>query len=418
MIRKTLGEYADDTRPLAISRSGPLVFTDRGSVLEVAGGSHATSIVNDGGEILRKLSHVCSEKRFFVGSGRQYANEEQINLASTVLALGQMEDGLVFFTSGGTESFETAIRLAHHVQSIREYHNKTMILGHPQSYYGMSLAARNAADHPVHSNIPEGLKFSWPKLPFPITENISRMQEILSFYSESVAAVIIEPISGTTGGAIEASELYLRELRSMCDYIGAILIIDETVTGFGRLGQGLLSTKYKPDIVFGGKCLAGSFAPISAVILAQPLCNEFRNDGGQLPLRLTFSGNSLACAAANIVQDYMNSNGIYKQVRANSQHIQDLLENFTDRLGEKVWYTGLGHHWAIHCSVANGTSGATLNKIKENANSSGIEFLGAAKVISGNESVHIMLTPALDVTSDQIETLVLACVSLVERSIL
>jgi adenosylmethionine-8-amino-7-oxononanoate aminotransferase len=403
-----------DRRPLALDRSGPLVVTDRGSVLEVGGGSHATSVVNDGGSIARALSRILADGNLVVGSGRQYANEYQLKLADRIFDLSDF-DGRVFFTSGGTESFETALRIAHHVQMVRGAPSKSQIVGHQCSYYGMSLGARLASDHPVHSNVPVTSKLVWPKLPLPISENIGKMEAILNEKAASIAAVILEPVAGTTAGAIEASGTYLTALRSACTKIGALLVIDETITSFGRVGSALLSTPYNPDIVFGGKCLGASFAPISALMVSGQLCDELHQDGRRLPLRLTFSGNAFACAAANAVQDYMEKEDIYARVRENGPRISEYLSSRILALANPCCLTGRGHLWGIHCAVATGDSGKILGELRTRSEQQGVEFLGAAKIVDGEESVHLMVTPALDLVIEQLEEVCDAGVDLLEQ---
>lgn len=414
MISHVLGETVNDTRPMLLSRAGASAITGSGAVLEVGGGSHATSIVNDGGAIAENLARMLTDGSFVVGSGRQYAHHQQVRLAERILECCNLE-GRVFFTSGGTESFETSLRLAHHVQFLRNRPQKTQIVGHQHSYYGMSLGARLVADHPVHSRIAESCQLGWPKLPFPNADSIIQMETILDRHSETIAAVVIEPISGTTAGAIEASTQYLTALRSMCTRIGALFIADETITAFGRIGTGLASDTYRPDIVFGGKCLAASYAPISAILVAEELCEELRRDGKRIPLRLTFSGNPLACAAANAVQDYMEQNDIYSRVRDNASHIGSLLSSRAAKLPHRSWVTGRGHLWAIHCAVPDGGAGQIIARLRERSETIGVEFLGASKNLHGQESVHLMVTPALDMSVEQLTSLCDAGIGVLEH---
>jgi len=401
-----LTEKVQDFRSQAFRREGPLVVTSSGNVLEVGGGSHATSIVNDNGKILNELSSIISKGTVFVGSGRAYSNAPQIDLAEMLISLTGMSDARVFFTSGGSESFETALRIVFHAHEAFGNYNRWQVLGHAASYYGMTLAARNAGDHPVHSKMHDELAFNWPTLPIPTTDNIMRMRAMLKAHSKTVAAVVVEPISGTTGGAEPASPLYLQALREACNEIGAFLVVDETITAFGRVGRGMVSYHCSPDIVFGGKCLGASFVPISALFLSDDLCSKLIKTQRDLPLRLTFSGNSLSCTVAKIVQEYMVSEGIYQQVAENQSILENFLAEHLSCKDRRFWWSGEGYLRAIHCYVDKDEVKERLAKLRSLAERSGIEYLGGHIERGDRSSIHMMITPALDASVGQLQHIV------------
>ena len=159
--RRTLADTVDDFRPVAISRRGPILCTDRGRLLEVAGGAHASCIVNDNGELVRRISaRMLDEPLPLLTRGA--ASSVQLELAEIVAGLWGDQGGRVYFVSGGTEAIETAARLALHTQKLRGRSSATKFIGRKVSYHGMSLFARNVADHPVHSRL-GGLDLMWPK---------------------------------------------------------------------------------------------------------------------------------------------------------------------------------------------------------------------------------------------------------------
>ena len=413
---KLLTEQVFDRRPLALGRSGMTLHTDQGDIFEISGGSHATSIVNDGGKVLERALHRL-QGSYFSLTGRGARHPFQEELAAIVCNLFGDSDARVFFTSGGTEAIETAARVAYHVQNLRQKPKATMLIGRMYSYHGMSVLARNAANHPIHSNMEFGLDFQWPKLPEPrclrcpmglvretcLIECARTLTEIVATIgAEKIAAVILEPIAGSTGGALVPPAGYLQQISAICRHHGILLIADETVTAFGRVGDPFVTDSSLADIVVGGKALGGGFIPINAVIVAPHLCEELARSDSLLPLRLTFSGNPLACAIASSVQEYIVERKLLDRVRSNSASVQDaLVMECATRCPEAVVY-GQGHLWAIEVPVAKGEGSTFAQLLRMVAGQQGVEFMGGWKRDRDWDFVHFMFTPPLDATSLEI----------------
>jgi adenosylmethionine-8-amino-7-oxononanoate aminotransferase len=416
MTSRLLDVSVDDHRPIVLGRDGSRVLTSSGVLLEAGGGSHATCIVNDRGRLLSEIERVLAETAT-VGSARAYVHAAQIELADRVARLWEDQDGRVYFTSGGSEAFETALRLVYHVHKLRGDDRRSMVVGHRFSYHGMTLAARNASDHPEHPPGPTRADFRWPKLSGADDSDIAEDEELLERYAQDIAAVIIEPVSGTTGGAMVRSAAYLQWLGSACRERGIILIIDEVVTAFGRTGVGLCSSWLKPDIILGGKCLGGGYAPIGCVLLAGPLCEELRHWREPLPLRLTFSANLTACAIATAVQRYCEQQALYAEVAKRGPVISDLLQMRVAERGSGFDIHGTGHLWGVHARLGSGGGRQLATKVKLLAAKEGIEFMGGGRVTGGSDSIHMVLTPPFDSTLEQLHELAGTSVDFFSRAV-
>lgn len=423
-MSKLLTEKIVDNRDTAVSRSGIFVRTKTSEFLELSGGSHASCIVHDDGAIVENL---CNRMKIdlFPLTGRTLRHRVQEELAELVISLFGDSEARVYFTSGGTESVETAIRLAYHIQQQRGRAEATIVVGHEYSYHGMSLLTRNAAHHPIHSALPKAVNFSWPKLPEPrcnacplglVLESCgiacaSVLEEIISVHkAENIAAVILEPISGTTGGALVPPPSYISHLSRICRREGILLIADETVTAFWRTGREFVVTANEADIVVGGKCLGSGWAPIGCVILSSQLCDELKSSRVDLPLRLTFAGNPLACLVALTVQRYIIDNGIGERVKQNSSFIEQTLVK-TCPSHTNVY--GTGHLWGIEVPIKAGLGESALQMLKAEASLRSLEFMGGFKSGKYSDSVHILLTPPFDATRAELIVAIDAAATLV-----
>ena len=138
------------------------IHTDQADLLELSGGSHATCIANDHNEILAEaVRHL--QQTVVALTGRTVSHVIQRELAELIHSQFNDAGARVYFTSGGTEAVETAVRICHHIQRLRGRDASTVV-GRDFSYHGMSLLARNISHHPVHSVLPEAVDLKWPKL--------------------------------------------------------------------------------------------------------------------------------------------------------------------------------------------------------------------------------------------------------------
>jgi len=251
------------------------------------------------------------------------------------------------FTSDGSESNEAAIKLALHYQQAIGQFQRTKIIGRSISYHGTTLATASISGHPKRK---KGLESALPKFcevasPYPLRCPLGHFHENTgSYYAnllqeeietqgpENVAAFLAEPITGTSGGAIVPPEDYWPKVREICDRYGVILVMDEVMTGFGRTGSkfGYQHWPIEPDILVGGKGLAGGYAPLGGVFATEKTGSAIESAGFQVMFN-TFGAHPAACAAATEVLNIMQEENLVESAKVKGEY---LLERLNDSLSQ------------------------------------------------------------------------------------
>jgi taurine---2-oxoglutarate transaminase len=208
---------------------------------------------------------------------------------------------VVFFTNGGAEANENAIKLA------RAYTGRHKILARYRSYHGATGGAisltgdprRWAAEPGVPGVVraPDSHRWRRPE-PEPVEQSLRDLEEVIMFEGgQNIAAFILEPVVGTNG-ILVPPDGYLQGVREICDRYGILLIADEIMTGFGRTGEWFAVNHWDvvPDIITLAKGLTSSYLPLGAVGMRQRIADHFRDNvfyGG-----LTYNSHPMGCAAA------------------------------------------------------------------------------------------------------------------------
>jgi adenosylmethionine-8-amino-7-oxononanoate aminotransferase len=204
----------------------------------------------------------------------------------------------VFFTSGGSESTDSSLRLARAYQLGKGRASRWKVVGRHPSYHGMTMAAMAVASHTARQRGYEPLLLPFPKVPWDDPEQVHKVIEQED--PNTIAAFIAEPIVGAAGACLTASDDYWRAVQEVCDEHDILLIVDEVMTGYGRTGLpfGHQHFPLKPDVVVGGKGLGGGYVPLGAVAARDEVAEVLRGSGFMF---FTFSGNDAACAAGSAV---------------------------------------------------------------------------------------------------------------------
>ena len=237
----------------------------------------------------------------FAGPG--FATEPRGNLGKKLAEVTGLAKA--FFTLGGAEANENAMKIA------RLYTGRTKIITRYRSYHGATMGSMTASGDPrrwpVEPGIPGILRAFDPycyRCPFGQKvetchrECVSHIEEIIQMEGpHSVAAILVEGITGSNGLFIPPDDYYLK-LRALCDRYDILLIADEVMSGFGRTGKWLATQHYgvSPDIVTAAKGLTSGYMPLGTVIVSKPIAQYFETH--MLSAGLTYSGHPVSCAAA------------------------------------------------------------------------------------------------------------------------
>lgn len=241
----------------------------------------------------------------------------------------------VFFTSGGSESVETALKLAKQCQMMRGYPNRYKTISRRVAWHGTTIGALSvngltgARSYfgpliPGARHVPMSHRYRCPYCQhaggctLACYDEIERMVEFEG--PDQVACIITEPVQNSGGCIPPGSPEYFQKIRTLCDQTGILMIMDEVICGFGRLGR-MFGSEYfgvTPDIITTAKGITSSYAPLGAVLVRKGIADEFAEaapEGATAPVReardtgfahgLTFGGHPVSCAAANANLDIM-----------------------------------------------------------------------------------------------------------------
>lgn len=284
------------------------------------------------------------------------ANDVRGELARRVAAVSPEGLDKVFFTNGGAEANEYAVRMARQVTGRRK------VLSMYRSYHGSTSTAISMTGDPRRwANDPSDIatvRFFGPYLyrsafhSSTIEEESQRAlehleQTILLEGPATIAAIIIETVVGTNGVLVPPPG-YLRGVRELCDRHGILYIADEVMVGFGRLGEwlGIDAFDARPDLITFAKGVNSGYVPLGGVVLSAEVAEHF--DRVPFPGGLTYSGHPLACAAGVATFEVFERDGILERVRdLGSRVIEPTLRAWAESHPSVGEVRGRGLFWAV-----------------------------------------------------------------------
>ncbi|MFB6304516.1 MAG: aspartate aminotransferase family protein [Haloferacaceae archaeon] len=412
--------YGPDDDPLTITEGeGAWVYDDAGnahldflSQLYCVNAGHSNeAIVEAIEEQLGRIPYVASSK----------ANDVRTALAErlTEVAPGDLSD--VYFAISGSEANESAALIA------REYTGSGTILTRYQSYHGSTLASSGFTGDPStrnttsrHAGATGAAKFLPPLVhdsPFDgdTPEEIGRQAAehveyvIRNQGPDSVAAVLTEPIAGSSG-AYPAPPGYFPHLRDVCDDHDVLLISDEVICGFGRCGDwfGIDTEGVVPDMLTFAKGVTSSYVPLAGVVAKPEIGRHIREEG--IDVGQTFAGHPLACAAGLAAIDEYED-GLIDNVRELEPVFAGLLEDLESRHDVVATVRGRGFHWAVVFEDPE-TGEPFFDPWTEDEGDNPVETVVSECqdrgliVGQGRPAVQVLLCPPLVVDEEEIETAV------------
>jgi adenosylmethionine-8-amino-7-oxononanoate aminotransferase len=244
------------------------------------------------------------------------ANRPALDLAERVAGYAPVEDPRVFLTSGGSDSIDTAVKLARRYWQARGELDRTLVVSRTGSYHGMHLAGTSLAGIEPNRAGYGALMQGVDSVPWDSAEALGEL--IARVGPERVAAFFCEPVIGA-GGVFHAPPGYLAKVRDLCRETGVLLVADEVVTGFGRVGSWFASERFalEPDLIVCAKGITSGYLPLGAVIAAGRVAEPFF-DGtvGMWRHGYTYSGHATVAAAALANLDVIEREGLIERARS------------------------------------------------------------------------------------------------------
>ena len=265
----------------------------------------------------------------------QMGHPKVFELAERLIELTPSGLDKVFFTNSGSESVETALKMAIGYHRVRGEGQRTRLIGRERGYHGVNFGGISVGgmvanrkmfgpmlggvDHIRHTHDPLRNAFSkgQPEHGAELADDLERL--IALHDASTIAAVIVEPVAGSTGVLLPPKG-YLERLRTLCDRHGILLIFDEVITGFGRLGAPFAAGRFgvTPDLMTVAKGLTNGCVPMGAVFARRFIHDAFMNGPEHLIEFFhgyTYSGHPLACAAALGTLDTYAEEGLLTRAR-------------------------------------------------------------------------------------------------------
>jgi adenosylmethionine-8-amino-7-oxononanoate aminotransferase len=336
-----MGAYDQVDVPVITRGEGCYVYDDQGN--RYLDGLSALFCVNVGhgrAEIGEAMAAQAAELGFF--TNWSYAHPRAIELAARVASYAPGDLNRVFFTSGGSEAVESALKLVRNYHRLRGEGQRHKVIAREIAYHGTSLGALSATGIPAlrspfeplapgGCHVPNTNEYHWPEGRDRLWA-ADRIEERIEFEGpETVGAVILEPVQNA-GGCFTPQDGYFQRVREICDRHGVLLISDEVICSWGRLGHwfGCERYAYQPDIVTTAKGLTSAYAPMGAVIVSDAIADPFMEGTKMFAHGFTFGGHPVSAAAAMANLDIFEREGINEHVRVKEPEFRAMLDSLRD----------------------------------------------------------------------------------------
>ena len=327
--------------PIIVRGDGCYVYDDHGN--RYLDGLSALFCVNAGHgrtELGEAAARQVEELDFY--TLWSYAHPGAIELAARIASLAPGDLNRVFFTSGGSEAVESALKLARNYHRVLGKGQKHKVIAREIAYHGTSLGALSATGitelrsqfeplTPGGCHVPNTNVYRWPEDRHPLWAADAIEERIVFEGPETVAAVILEPVQNA-GGCFVPPDGYFQRVREICDRHDVLMISDEVICAWGRLGHwfGCERFGYVPDIVTVAKALTSAFAPMGAVIAADRIAEPFMQGDASFAHGFTFAGHPVAAAVAMANLDVFESEDLCGHVLAKEAEFRQMLESLHD----------------------------------------------------------------------------------------
>jgi adenosylmethionine-8-amino-7-oxononanoate aminotransferase len=271
-----------------------------------------------------------------------YAHPRAIELATRIADLAPGDLNRVFFTNSGSEAVESAIKVARNFHRAHGRSEKKKIVTRQVAYHGTTMGALTATGltdlkvpfeptMPGGNHVPNTNQYHWPADRDPLWA-AEQLRERIEFEGPStIAAVILEPLQNA-GGCIPPQEGYFQRVREICDEHEILLVSDEVICSWGRLGHyfGCERYGYQPDIITTAKALTGAYIPMGAMIVSDEVFEPFSTGTASFAHGSTFGGHPVAAAVALRNLDVFAEEDLCGHVRDKEGEFRDKLEGLRD----------------------------------------------------------------------------------------
>ncbi len=418
--------------PSAVRAEGAYVWDSAGKQYLDLAGSAAVNLIGHGVPEISAAMKEQAAKLEFVHTS-QFTTEVAEEYAKELLnfAGGHFQGGAVYFTSGGSESIETALKLARQYQIEIGQTRRYQVLSRQQSYHGSTLGALSVSGNKRRREIylpmvKESAHIGAPycyRCSFDCSdgcrncgqEYAAELERAIEASHGEAAAFILEPVSGATLGAVVPPPGYLATISEICQRHGVLLLADEVMTGMGRTGRNFAveHSGVAPDILITAKGLSSGYAPLGAVIASKRVVDAIAEGSGSFLHGFTYNAHPISLAAGRAVLRYLMEKRLVEAAddsRSGSaganfkQALQNLLQ--AESVGD---VRGIGLLWAVEFVADKGSKQPYpaeknyASLVAAKAMERGLLVYPMQGSVDGVHGDHLLLAPPAILNSDQIK---------------
>lgn len=428
-MSRVLHRNLRETPPVAfLGRDGEIRDRQGRAYIDASGGAAVSCLGHDHPKVLDAMRRQLDLLPYAHTSF--FTSEPAEALAGDLIAHAPAGLSHAYFTSGGSEAVEAALKLTRQYFVEAGQPERRRFIARRLSYHGVTLGALSVGGHadrkapfaPIlleASHVSPCFEYRGRRADETAEaygERLAREleEEIERLGPRTVAAFIAETVVGATAGAVPPVPGYFRRVREVCNRHGVLLILDEVMCGMGRTGtlHACEQEGVAPDLITVAKGLGGGYAPIGAVLVSGRIVEALTRGSGAFVHGQTYSGHPLACAAALAVQQVIREESLLDNVRSRGAQLADALHSRFAGHPHVGDIRGRGLLQAIELVADRETrtpfpSGLRLNaRIKREAMALGLMVYPGAGCADGRAGDHVLIAPPFNVEAAVVDTIV------------
>ena len=419
------------TFPPAVRGEGVYLWDARDKRYLDFSGSAAVNFIGHGVvQIAAAMAAQATQLEFVHSSQFTTPVAEEYALELLDFAGRNFDGGCVYFTCGGSESVETALKLARQYQVEIGQTGRYQVVSRGQSYHGSTLGASSVSGNKRRREIYRPMVREFAHVGFPYCyrcafdctdscracgqEYAAELEQAIEAAKGEVAAFIVEPVSGATLGAVVPPPGYLQSVSEICRRHGVLLIADEVMTGMGRTGRNFAVDHWDaaPDLLVTAKGLSSGYAPLGAVLVSKKVASAIADGSGAFLHGFTYNSHPISLAAGRAVLRFLQERKMVQAADSDQQSstaatLRQALEELRDAkpVGD---VRGIGLLWAVEFVADKATKqpfASELNfagRVAQAAVKRGLLVYPMQGCVDGALGDHVLIAPPAVITTDQI----------------
>jgi adenosylmethionine-8-amino-7-oxononanoate aminotransferase len=420
------------TFPPAVRGDGVYLWDARGKQYLDFSGSAAVNFIGHGvAEIAAAMSAQAKQLEFVHSSQFTTPMAEEYAAELLDFAGESFSGGCVYFTCGGSESVETALKLARQYQVEIGQSKRYQVISRGQSYHGSTLGALSVSGNKRRREIYRPMVREFAHVAFPYCyrcvfdctdscracglEYAAELEKAIESANGEAAAFIVEPISGATLGAVVPPPGYLQSVAEICRRQGVLLIADEVMTGVGRTGRNFAVEHWEvaPDLVVAAKGLSSGYAPLGAVIVSKRVADAIAHGSGAFLHGFTYNSHPISLAAGRAVLRVLREQKLVQAADVDEPgSIAAMLRSALDELRDAKAVgdvRGIGLLWGVEF-VADKTTKQPFasdwnfaGRVAQAAVKRGLLVYPMQGCVDGVSGDHVLIAPPAVIAAEQID---------------